>query len=125
MYNFIRSFLTNGKLMVSVNHSLSRAMPLNNGIPQGIPVDDLSRTLSQNKKIEHCMYADHLYIIAKSQDNGNINHELSNSIQLINNWSEISGASISYEKTTQLIIFNKRNCNPINITYNYNSIEKL
>lgn len=105
MYNFIRSFLTNGKLMVSVNHSLSRTMPLNNGIPQGIPVDDLSRTLFRNKKIEHCMYADHLYIIAKSQDNGNINHELSNSIHLINNWPEISGASISYEKKQYICIY--------------------
>lgn len=71
------------------------------------------------------MYADHLYIIAKSQDNGNINHELSNSVHLINNCSDISGAGISYEKTIHLHIFNKRNCNPINITYNYNSIEKF
>ncbi|XP_075163337.1 uncharacterized protein LOC142235971 [Haematobia irritans] len=105
---------------------------LHNGIPQGSPLsvtlfiiafDDLSRLLTQNKRIEHCLYADDLYIIVKNKSNISIQDVLINTLSVIDEWSKVSGANISFDKTKHLHICNKRNCRPINITYNNNYIE--
>lgn len=134
IFNFIKSFLTNRKFSVRVNDTFSNVFPLYNGIPQGSPLsvtlfiiafDDLSRLISIDKRVDHCIYADDLYIIAKEQNNIKIAQVFQEILLKINSWSNKSGADISFEKTCHLHICKKRKCDVININFNNLTIQNV
>lgn len=134
MFKIIKSFLINRKFSVRINNNFSNVFSLYNGIPQGSPLsvtlfiiafDDLSRIISANKSVDHCIYADDLYVISKEQSNDKIKEAFSQTLIAIDNWSKNSGAEVSFEKTNHLHICKKHNCNNIDLIFNNNSIKNV
>uniref|UniRef100_A0A0K8VMK1 RNA-directed DNA polymerase from mobile element jockey n=1 Tax=Bactrocera latifrons TaxID=174628 RepID=A0A0K8VMK1_BACLA len=123
--NFIKSFLTNRKLSVTVNGFLSPTRNLSNGTPQGSPLsallfviafDELSNLLSKHKKIEHQMYGDDVLIFSKVNDISAVQNIFKDVLNDIATWSTTSGVLLSLEKTNLLHICRKRT--PCNIILN-------
>lgn len=133
-FKLIKSFLINRKFSVRVNNNFSDIFSLHNGIPQGSPLsvtlfiiafDDLSRIIDSNKKVDHCIYADDLYVIAREQSNDKIKQAFTKTLQDIANWSKTSGADVSVEKTNHLHICRKHNCRNIDMFFNNINIKNV
>ena len=130
--NFIKSFLTNRKIRVKVNGTLSKIRSLNNGIPQGSPLsvvlfqiatEKLNKIIIDNRFFSHCIYADDLYLIAKITETSIFEREFQKTINEINQWNNLSGGKISLQKTKILHVCNKKICSMPNIYINNNEIQ--
>ena len=113
MFNFIKSYLTNRRIRVRVNNTYSNIFQLYNGIPQGSPLsvvlfsiafNEISKIINCHTNLDHCLYADDLYIMCKYIDNHNTNLALSRVVKDILNWGENSGTKISLNKTSKFHI---------------------
>lgn len=125
IFNFVKSFLSNRRFKVRINGILSKSFPLRNGIPQGSPLsvvlfqiafNEISKIIAGNRLVEHCLYADDLYIFCKKNQNMETTAILEELLQKIKNWTKYSGAKISLEKTKKLHICRKHNCDSDNYT---------
>ena len=120
IFNFVKSFLKNRQIKTRINHTYSDICRLENGIPQGSPLsvilftiafNDISEIIHRNSYVEHVLYADDLYILCNQTDNDLTIRNLRITLQKILDWTETSGAKISFEKTKSFHICKKRKCN--------------
>ena len=127
---FIKSFLTCRTFRVRINNSHSKILRMENGIPQGSPLsvilftiafNEISRIINQNNKINHCIYADDLYILCKQKDNRQTKNHFETILKNLQSWSLKSGAKLSLNKTKILHICKKHKCNFHNIDINIDS----
>lgn len=119
IFNYIKSFLSNRRFKVKINNDYSKIHPLHNGIPQGSPLsvilfqiafNEVSKIVLKHKHIEHCLYADDMYLISRRKSDLENDTTLKNVLIDILAWSESSGARISFEKTKKMHICRKHKC---------------
>lgn len=127
IFNYIKSFLSNRRFRSKVNSYFSPTLTLHNGIPQGSPLsvtlfliafEDISKIISQQKNIKHCLYADDLFLLSDSKQIRDIENSFKNALSAIDAWSQHSGAFISFEKCKHLHVCKKHNCCQLKLQYN-------
>lgn len=97
IFNFVKTFLNNRKLSVSVRNYRSQTYKLTNGIPQGSPLsvtlftiafNEISSIITSNSLVEHFTYADDVLIFSKIKDFTEVNNIFSSILSNICKWSE-------------------------------------
>lgn len=127
IFNYIKSFLTNRKICVKTNNCFSNYYPLHNGIPQGSPLsvvlfliafDEVSNIISKHPQLDHCIYADDVYILCKHNSLIEQQNLFSNALTDILSWCNTSGAKLSVDKCKTLHVCRKTSCKQINFKFN-------
>ena len=76
IFHYVKSYLNGRSFRVKINGSYSALFPLHNGISQSSPLsvmlfkivfNELSLMINKSQYIDHCIYADDLYIFAKKK----------------------------------------------------------
>lgn len=136
IFNYVKSYLKNRQFRVRINGIYSSTYPLHNGIPQGSPLSvilftiafsEISQIINNCKHLDHCIYADDLYIFCKKNSNMECNNILQDALNKLNDWSLKSGAKISIDKTKKLHICRKQLCDiqSFGMTVNNTNIENV
>ncbi|XP_017473312.1 PREDICTED: RNA-directed DNA polymerase from mobile element jockey-like [Rhagoletis zephyria] len=127
IFNFVKSFLSNRTFSVRLNNKFSNTYKLFNGTPQGSPLsvvlfiiafDEVNNILQNHKRISHVIYADDVLVFTKCKDLTVIEGDFLQILYKITEWSNTSGAKLSYNKCKIFHICNKRLCPPLNLSYN-------
>ncbi|XP_049316160.1 RNA-directed DNA polymerase from mobile element jockey isoform X1 [Bactrocera dorsalis] len=125
-YNFIKSFLSNRKITVSVNNQNSNIYPLHNGIPQGSPLsttlfiiafNQLSNLITSYRCVDHIIYADDVLIFSALKNLNQVKIIFSNILTEIAEWSKTSGTKVSASKSATFHVCRKRKCTFPNLSF--------
>lgn len=80
---------------------------MENGVPQGSPLsvvlfsiafNQISQIIKSHNFVDHCLYADDLYILGKRSNAAESKELFENILRSISDWAEYSGVKISLEK---------------------------
>lgn len=92
--------------------------------PLGVPVlsvihfqlafDDISKIITRQNHVNHCIYTDDLYVFCKKNDLVDSDEILEKVLKDIISWTEMSGAKLSLEKCKKYHVYGKHNCNSFN-----------
>ena len=87
-----------------------------------ITFDELSKIISKHRHLDHCIYADDVFVLSKSVDLSKTNHLFTSLIEDILNWSKLSGAKLSLDKCKTLHICRKKSCNSDSLSLKINNV---
>uniref|UniRef100_W8BGW3 RNA-directed DNA polymerase from mobile element jockey n=1 Tax=Ceratitis capitata TaxID=7213 RepID=W8BGW3_CERCA len=133
IYSFVKSFLVNRTFRTKINNKYSDRVSLYNGIAQGSPIsvvffiiafDEISQIIKKYNA-EHSIYADDVLVFSKSNNFTTTQTIFSNILNEIYNWSNNSGANISYEKCHLFHVCRKQTCQNNYLTYRNHKIENV
>ena len=117
---YVKNFMSKRRITVRVNHQYSESFPLHNGIPQGSPLsvilfliayNRLCSIISLHREIDFCSFADDFNLIIRLPRNKRILVNLDSVFADINDWCNLSGASLSVSKCKYIHICRLSNCN--------------
>lgn len=113
--HFIKNFLFERKVQVSIGSQLSDEKLIENGIPQGSVLSVTLFIIAINKiftniqyPVKTVMYADDLVIFISSKNITEIKQTLQNTLNKLTEWCKNSGFKFSTEKTKALVFTRKR-----------------
>ena len=116
MYSFVKSFLSNRKIKVRVNDTMSEEYDLENGSPQGsvisptlfnIAINELEKTLAKATNLSQ--FADDGCIWASGKHLSDTIKKIQNTLDRVHKWANTWGFKLSQSKTVAMIFskFNK------------------
>ena len=113
--HFIKNFLNERNVQISVGPHLSESKILENGIPQGSVLSVTLFIITINKvfsciqsPVKSIMYADDLVIFVASKNIKEIQQKLQCTLNKLTKWCETTGFKFSKEKTNAMIFTRKR-----------------
>ena len=132
IFNYVKHFMQNRKIVARIDSQYSDFNTLYNGIPQGSPLsvvlfiiayNKLADIITLHKEVQFCAYADDFVLIVKSKTkNPKIN--LDSLFNDIFEWCSTSGARLSLNKCKQIHFCRKHDCS-CNIEINNFQLEQV
>ena len=117
IYDFIKSFLTNRKIIVDINGSLSQEYMLYGGTPQGSVISPLLFLImindfptSDNPNIKKSLFADDSAVWILGSNYTHITNKLQAYLNEITRWCDLWGFQLNVAKT-QTVTFTRRRLN--------------
>lgn len=140
-YNYIRDFLTNRTVIISLDgHSLEDVKIGSTGTPQGLVLSpilfniamlDLPKVLNEGDGLHHTLYADDLTLWMNRASDGHIEQTLQRAIDATEEYLKPIGLTLSAEKSELLIMHTQSRgaarepVHAIELKVNGNAIQKV